>query len=49
MTAYYPRRVGTFKDLEQAFPNDEFEDPKEEYRLESIRMYDIVLVWLEMC
>lgn len=39
MAAYYPRKMATFKDLQNAFDDAEFYDEKEEYRLEQIKMY----------
>lgn len=39
MAAYYPRKVVTFKDLQQAYPDLETWDEEEEDRLEAIRVY----------
>ncbi|KAF2718372.1 hypothetical protein K431DRAFT_306161 [Polychaeton citri CBS 116435] len=38
LSAYYPRRVATFKQLQQAYPNYETYDDFEEDRLESIQI-----------
>lgn len=39
MAAYYPRRVATFKDLKNLYPEYETYDDDEEDRLEGIAMY----------
>ena len=39
MTAYYPRRVKTLKDLKKAYPDYETWDDDEEDRLEGIIVY----------
>lgn len=39
VAAYYPRRVKTFKDLKNAYPDYETWDEDEEDRLENIILY----------
>jgi len=38
MAAYYPRRVGTFRELMQRYPQFESYDEDEEDRLENVQM-----------
>ncbi|KAK3710588.1 hypothetical protein LTR37_010215 [Vermiconidia calcicola] len=38
LAAYYPRRIATFKDLKQAYPQWEMYDEKEEDRLEHLQI-----------
>jgi small subunit ribosomal protein S33 len=38
MAAYYPRRLGTFQDLQRAYPGFEMYDEKEEDRLEHVQI-----------
>ena len=43
VAAYYPRKMGTLKELQQAYPDFEVIDEKEEDRFEKIRVYVVSL------
>lgn len=46
IAAYYPRRVATFKDLKNLYPDLETWDDDEEDRLEHISLYDAPSVYV---
>ncbi|KAI4119833.1 MAG: hypothetical protein LQ345_000300 [Seirophora villosa] len=44
IAAYYPRRVATFKDLKNLYPDLETWDDDEEDRLENIGLYEVPIL-----